>query len=99
MRCAVLLLSLASCSEAPSPRTARSTLSATPVDVRAQAREQLSRAPEGLERVQREDGTTALRVVSGFRHASFIVRNRDGSTSQRCFEDAEQAVRWLEEAR
>lgn len=55
----------------------------------------LSRSAGDLEPRTRSDGLRELKLVRGFRHATMVVRDKDGSRRIHCVDDADEAAQLL----
>jgi hypothetical protein len=58
-------------------------------------RRDLARASQGLRTSVRNGGLTHVQVESGFRHATIVMRQPDGTRRVRCVDQPEQAARML----
>jgi hypothetical protein len=72
--------------------TAHAPADKAPVE---RVRTDLARSSQSLRKQARTDGITQLKVESGFRHATIVVRAPDGSRRARCTDQPEQAARML----
>lgn len=59
---------------------------------RKTAAELLSRAPSNLKYTQRSDGTTHVKVLRGFKYATFLVSGPDGGVTRNCLGDEREAA-------
>lgn len=59
---------------------------------RKTAAELLSRAPHNLKYTKRSDGTTHVKVLSGFKYATFLVSGPDGGVTRNCLGDEREAA-------
>jgi hypothetical protein len=64
--------------------------------MRAQLETALSRSSTNLHWIQRADGLQQLEIRAGFRHASMLLRNPNGSVDRRCLSDVSAAARMLD---